>query len=126
MNSRERGLAPGCSYQRLEFLGDAALDLLLMAHHYVRDRHVSPGYLSEMRSVAVNNERLAQVAVELGVAHQLRHGSQALHRDVTQYTKVGAPSTTSGWHRWRWSWAWPTSFATARRRSTATSRSTPR
>ena len=90
MNSRERGLAPGCSYQRLEFLGDAALDLLLMAHHYVRDRHVSPGYLSEMRSVAVNNERLAQVAVELGVAHQLRHGSQALHRDVTQYTKVAA------------------------------------
>ena len=75
-------------YQRLEFLGDAALDLLLMTHHYVRDRSVSPGYLSEMRSVAVNNERLAQVAVELGCAHQLRHGSQTLHRDVTQYTKV--------------------------------------
>lgn len=74
------------AFQRLEFLGDAALDWLVLKHLY-KTRGVAPaGVLSRLRSAALNNERLSARAVTLRLACHLRHASFALHREIVAYS----------------------------------------
>ena len=81
--------SPACSggapaYQRLEFLGDAAIDLLATRALFAAAGK-SAGALTVARSAAVCNERLASRAAALGLARFLRHGSVALHRDMLAF-----------------------------------------
>ncbi|RLN24659.1 hypothetical protein C2845_PM07G32210 [Panicum miliaceum] len=50
-------------YQRLEFLGDAVLDILLTQHLFLSHKDTDEGELTDLRSASVNNENFAQVAV---------------------------------------------------------------
>jgi ribonuclease-3 len=61
-------------YERLEFLGDAVLDLSVA--HLLCDCHpdAREGELSKMRAALVNTQALAQVAQELGVGPFIRLG----------------------------------------------------
>ncbi|NND54756.1 MAG: ribonuclease III [Gammaproteobacteria bacterium] len=61
--------------ERLEFLGDAVLDLVISAelHHAFPD--ADEGYLSRLRSRLVRGETLAGVATELGVGDIVELGS---------------------------------------------------
>ncbi|KAF6147633.1 hypothetical protein GIB67_031624 [Kingdonia uniflora] len=52
----------GC-YQRLDFLGDAVLDYLITPYLYSVYPKLKPGQLTDLRSVTVNNNSLAHVAV---------------------------------------------------------------
>ncbi|KAM7472961.1 hypothetical protein LguiA_011144 [Lonicera macranthoides] len=52
----------GC-YQRLEFLGDAVLDYLITSYLYSVYPKLKPGQLTDLRSVSVNNNSFADVAV---------------------------------------------------------------
>jgi ribonuclease-3 len=71
--------------QRLEFLGDAVLQLAITEEVYQRLPEESEGFLTHLRSQIVSRSRLAQVAEELKVGEVLLLGrgeekSQGRHR----------------------------------------------
>ncbi|XP_010261807.1 PREDICTED: endoribonuclease Dicer homolog 3a isoform X2 [Nelumbo nucifera] len=77
----------GYCYQRLEFLGDSVLDLLITCHLYQSHKDVDPGELTDLRSANVNNENFAQVAVRHNLQQHLQHGSGLLLTQITEYVK---------------------------------------
>ena len=64
----ENGLDPAESYERLEFLGDAVLELAVSTELYRRFPDADEGQLTKTRSSLVRREALAQVArrIDLG------------------------------------------------------------
>ena len=66
--------------ERLEFLGDAVLNLLIAEHLYRAFPLCSEGDLSRLRSRLVSGESLAQVASALGLGAALHLGSGELKR----------------------------------------------
>ena len=76
-----------CEGQVLEFLGDSVLDFLVMRYLFHSRVHASAGRLTDERTYAVRNERLAQVAVQLGLAKYMRHGSRLLFSDITEFSR---------------------------------------
>ena len=77
-------LAPP-SQQRLEFLGDAVLDWVCCRALALSRPDASPGVLTRLKAVALNNERLGSRAARLRLAQHLRHGSSRLQREVVEY-----------------------------------------
>ncbi|KAK9099556.1 hypothetical protein Syun_026601 [Stephania yunnanensis] len=74
-------------YQRLEFLGDAVLDLLITWHLFQRHDSLDPGELTDLRSACVNNENFAKHAVKHGLQQHLQHCSGLLLEQITEYVK---------------------------------------
>ena len=68
----------GANNERLEFLGDAVLNLLIAEHLYRAFPLCSEGDLSRLRSRLVSGESLAQVASALGLGAALHLGSGEL------------------------------------------------
>ena len=68
------GLKERADYERLEFLGDAVLDLAVA--HLLSDYHpeAREGELSKMRAALVNTQALAGFARELGLGTYIRLG----------------------------------------------------
>uniref|UniRef100_K4AJR2 Uncharacterized protein n=1 Tax=Setaria italica TaxID=4555 RepID=K4AJR2_SETIT len=74
-------------YQRLEFLGDSVLDLLITRHLYASHTDVDPGELTDLRSALVSNENFAQAVVRNNMHNHLQHGSGILLEQVTEYVR---------------------------------------
>jgi endoribonuclease Dicer len=76
----------GACYQRLEFLGDAALDFSITKHYFETSAQEKrdPGKLTDLRSAAVNNEHFAQVAVRHKLYNHLLHNSLPLKIFIDQ------------------------------------------
>lgn len=55
------------SFERLEFLGDSVLDLVVSDAIYRRHPELAEGELSKIRASAVSRDSCAEVAVELGL-----------------------------------------------------------
>ncbi|HEY2213967.1 MAG TPA: ribonuclease III [Acidimicrobiales bacterium] len=68
----QEGGAP--SNERLEFLGDAVLGLVVARYSYERFPYFPEGMLAKVRSAVVNARVLAQVAESLGVGDELLLG----------------------------------------------------
>jgi len=68
----------GANNERLEFLGDAVLNLLIAEHLYRNFPRASEGDLSRLRARLVSGESLAQVAASLGLGEVLHLGSGEL------------------------------------------------
>ncbi len=66
--------AAGSSNERLEFLGDAILDLVISAEIYALRPEASEGDLSRLRAYLVNDAALAKLAVELELGRHLLLG----------------------------------------------------
>jgi ribonuclease III len=64
--------------ERLEFLGDAVLTLVVAAHLYRAFPHATEGDLSRLRARLVSREPLAEVAASLGMGEVLQLGSGEL------------------------------------------------
>jgi len=64
--------------ERLEFLGDAVLGMIVSNMLYQQFRDVSEGDLSRLRAALVNGEALASMAREFGFGEHLRLGSGEL------------------------------------------------
>ena len=64
----------GCDNERLEFIGDAVLQLFASEVLYARFPDADEGTLSRMRRAIVNNRFLAARAAELGLGELLRLG----------------------------------------------------
>jgi ribonuclease-3 len=60
--------------ERLEFLGDAALGHAVAAILYARIKEGSEGELSRLKSIAVSERALTEIAVDLGIADMLKLG----------------------------------------------------
>lgn len=78
---------PSCiessSYQRLEFVGDAALGLAVSNYFFLNYPNLDPGKLSLLRSANISTEKLARVAVRHRLYHYLRHNVPALDEKVS-------------------------------------------
>ncbi|XP_062205319.1 LOW QUALITY PROTEIN: endoribonuclease Dicer homolog 3b-like [Phragmites australis] len=74
-------------YQRLEFLGDSVLDLLITRHLYVTHTDIDPGELTDLRSALVSNDNFAQAVVRNNIHNHLQHGSGILLEQITEYVK---------------------------------------
>jgi ribonuclease III len=61
-------------YERLEFLGDAVLGLIVGTYLYLRYPHYSEGQLSQLRARVVNTSSLAELARQLGLGDFLLLG----------------------------------------------------
>jgi len=72
--ARQEGAA---DYQRLEFLGDAVLGLLLADLLYQQFPGLSEGDLSRLRSSLVDQPRLARLAADAGIAPLILMGKGA-------------------------------------------------
>jgi len=70
--------APGPNNERLEFLGDAVLNLVVAHHLYAAFPQASEGDLSRLRARVVSGEPLAEVAASLGLGEALQLGSGEL------------------------------------------------
>ena len=70
----EQGLDATESYERLEFLGDAVLELTVSAHLYRQFPNADEGQLTKARSWLVRGEALAQVARRWGLGERLLVG----------------------------------------------------
>ena len=64
--------------ERLEFLGDSILNLVISDHLYRRKPEASEGALSRLRASVVREETLAQVARRIGLGEYLVMGSGEL------------------------------------------------
>src|SRR5262245_46788305 len=70
--------APGANNERLEFLGDAVLNLLIAHHLYDGFPRATEGELSRLRARLVSREPLAEIAFGLGLGETLQLGSGEL------------------------------------------------
>src|ERR1700685_522645 len=70
--------ATGPNNERLEFLGDAVLNLVIAHELYLAYPQAAEGDLSRLRARLVRREPLAEVALGLGVGEILRLGSGEL------------------------------------------------
>jgi len=80
--------APGDSYERLEFLGDRVLGLIVAAWLIEEYPGEAEGKLSHRLNALVTGEVCAEIARELGVARQLRLGRQAQDDGVFESSYV--------------------------------------
>ncbi|MDR7549837.1 MAG: ribonuclease III [Armatimonadota bacterium] len=72
--SHERGHDPGKSYERLEHLGDAVLNLVVSDVLYRRHPEMDEGGLAKRRARMVNEAALASIARRLGLGQYLLLG----------------------------------------------------
>ncbi|KAI3454024.1 hypothetical protein Pfo_010687 [Paulownia fortunei] len=84
----------GYCYQRLEFLGDAVLDILITWHLYENHRNVDPGELTDLRSASVNNDNFALTAVRRNLHPHLQHGSLYLENQISAFIKFVSGMST--------------------------------
>ena len=70
--------ASGRNNERLEFLGDAVLNLVVAEHLYRAFPDCTEGDLSRLRARVVSSEPLAEVAAGLGLGDALHLGSGEL------------------------------------------------
>jgi ribonuclease-3 len=70
--------APGPNNERLEFLGDAVLNLVIAQSLFTAFPEASEGDLSRLRSRLVSSEPLAEVASAIGLGDVLQLGSGEL------------------------------------------------
>jgi ribonuclease-3 len=66
--SHEKGRDPGKSYERLEFLGDAVLSLVVSDDLYRRHPEMDEGGLAKQRARVVNEAALASIARRLNLS----------------------------------------------------------
>ncbi|KQK19244.1 hypothetical protein BRADI_1g47117v3 [Brachypodium distachyon] len=76
------------SYQRLEFLGDAALDLAFSDFLYRANPTLGPGELTTLRAANISTEKLARVAVRHDLYPLLRRACPPLDLLVGQFIEL--------------------------------------
>jgi ribonuclease-3 len=64
--------------ERLEFLGDSILNLVISNHIYLRFKDADEGDLSRIRASLVKEESLAQIAMDIGLGDHIRLGGGEL------------------------------------------------
>ncbi|KAM3395237.1 ribonuclease 3-like protein 3 isoform X2 [Capsicum galapagoense] len=79
------------SYERLEYVGDSVLNLMITKEQFSRYPNLPPGLLSPLRAANVDTEKLARVAVNHSFHKYLRHGRPILARRVLYLSSPSLP-----------------------------------
>ncbi|KAK3144295.1 hypothetical protein QOZ80_4AG0311150 [Eleusine coracana subsp. coracana] len=74
----------GC-YQRMEFLGDAVLEYLMTSYLYSTYPDLKPGQITDLKSLAVNNNSFAYVAVMKSIHKYLIKDSNHLMEAINRF-----------------------------------------
>lgn len=91
------------SYQRLEFLGDALLDMASITHLFYRFPDRDPGWLTEHKMAMVSNKFLGAVCVNIGFHKHLRYTHSILEHQIRAYaTELLEAKATAGESRDYW------------------------
>ncbi|KAG4961898.1 hypothetical protein JHK82_038585 [Glycine max] len=75
----------GVSYERLEFVGDPVLSLAISNYLFLAYPDLDPGQLSALRAANVSTEKLARVAVRIGLHRFVRHSAPPLVDKVERF-----------------------------------------
>lgn len=70
-------------YERLEYVGDSVLNLLITMHQFSLYPDLPPGCLTPLRAANVDTEKLARVAVRHNFHKYLRHQTPDLENRVS-------------------------------------------
>ncbi|KAJ8554536.1 hypothetical protein K7X08_025214 [Anisodus acutangulus] len=73
------------SYERLEFVGDSVLNLMITQQQFSEYPNLPPGLLSPLRAANVDTEKLARVAVKHSFHKYLLHGRPILTRRIQSF-----------------------------------------
>ncbi|KAI3941456.1 hypothetical protein MKW98_022463 [Papaver atlanticum] len=73
------------SYQRLEFVGDAALGLAVANFVFLTYPDLDPGQLSLLRAANISTEKLARVAIRHNLYPFMRHNAPSLDIKVREF-----------------------------------------
>lgn len=92
--SDQETAVPYC-YQRLEFLGDSVLDILITRHLYESHAKIDPGELTDLRSASVNNESFAHAAIRKDLHPHLQHCSGLLLIQISNFVKSVSSSNST-------------------------------
>ncbi|VFQ64542.1 unnamed protein product [Cuscuta campestris] len=89
----KQGLGINCCYERLEFLGDAVLDILITRYLYQNHTDFDPGELTDLRSASVNNTNFALAAVRANLHPHLQHCSTSLEFQILEFEQTISSSS---------------------------------
>ena len=78
------------SNERLEYLGDAVLDLVASDHLFRMMESADEGGLTRARSRIVNKNVLGKIGMELGVLDLLLYAREEIHKDERALTALSA------------------------------------
>ncbi|EME40959.1 hypothetical protein DOTSEDRAFT_56023 [Dothistroma septosporum NZE10] len=73
------------NYQRLEFLGDALLDMASISYLFYKYPDKDPQWLTEHKMAMVSNKFLGALCVNIGFHKHLRHHHAKLEHQVREY-----------------------------------------
>ncbi|CAA3003752.1 ribonuclease 3-like protein 3 isoform X1 [Olea europaea var. sylvestris] len=79
----------GCmSYERLEYVGDSVLNLLITKEQFSMYPNLPPGLLTPLRAANVDTEKLARAAVQHNFHKYIRHGQPVLRKRIQTFIDV--------------------------------------
>ncbi|XP_019162920.1 PREDICTED: ribonuclease 3-like protein 3 [Ipomoea nil] len=78
------------SYERLEYMGDSVLNMLITKEHYFLYPELPPGKLTPLRAFNVDTEKLARVAIKYNLHKYLRHRKPLLEGQVNTFKKAAS------------------------------------
>ncbi|XP_043689344.1 ribonuclease 3-like protein 3 [Telopea speciosissima] len=76
------------SYERLEYIGDSVLNLLVARELFFLYPDLPPGLLTKLRAANVDNEKLARVAVRHSLHDYLRHKAPHLQEQIQEFSQA--------------------------------------
>jgi len=82
------GAENGLSYERLEYIGDSVLNLMITTELFHAYPTLAPGPLTRLRAANVDTEKLARVAIKHGLHRYLRHKKPLLGDQVSALSHV--------------------------------------
>ncbi|MDG1252890.1 MAG: ribonuclease III domain-containing protein [Schleiferiaceae bacterium] len=91
-------------YERLEYLGDAVLGVLMAEYLYDKYPKGDEGYLTSMRSKVVSRKALNRIAVKMGIPEWMQQSSRGRRIGTTSVpgntleALVGAVYVDKGWN----------------------------
>lgn len=88
--TKEKELAYSENYERLEFLGDAVLKLMISDILYKKYPDSAEGELSKIRSIAVSDSTLSKIANNIGLSELILAGSHDTKQGIKKLESVTA------------------------------------
>lgn len=88
--TKENNLSFTECYERLEFLGDSVLKLLISELLYNKYPEYSEGDMSKIRSIVVSDSTLSKIALQIGLDKLIKAGVHDAKQGVTRLESVTA------------------------------------
>ncbi|GAA0160650.1 hypothetical protein LIER_39076 [Lithospermum erythrorhizon] len=76
------------SYERLEYVGDSVVNMLMAREDFLLYPDLPPGALTRLRAANVDTEKLARVAIHYRLHDYLRHKKPLLSGQIEEFSKA--------------------------------------